>query len=349
MQLPPIQATRAVIQRYARLHHRYRADFGSRPFVLPNAEYFPDEFVGDPDSTALLALRMQEHAGLSDVPIACRVVAPGTPSPEISSCGTGGCGVPQTAGSGVARLVDTGESWVLQVPVQELRHPVALTTNIARSLAYVFLIETRREGETLEPPMDVTADLTAVGLGFGALMLQGSYIYAKSCGGPQIASVTKVGVAELAISTALFAHLGGHDLAPALKSLDVTQKEALGEARRLIKANKKLMARLAENPDSIASSHFDLNEPGDFLGSIVRKLSGKRTNGDPLARLSSNGALDPNRLLDPHMALEELESLLIEMPPSSTASRPRASAPPAERDELKTLVADVLNDTRARA
>lgn len=333
MQLPPAQATRAVIQRYARLHHRYRADFGSRPFVLPNAEYFPDEFVGDPDSAALLALRMQEHAGLSDVPIACRVVSPGAPSPEGSSCGTGGCGVPQTAGSGVARLVDIGESWVLQVPAPELRHPVALTTNIARSLAYVFLIESMREGETLEPPVDVTADLAAVGLGFGTLMLQGSYIYVKSCGGPQIAGVTKLGVAELAISTALFAHLGGHDLAPALKILDVTQKAALREAHRLIKANKKLMARLAESPERVAREQFELHEPGDFLGSLVRKISSKPTKVDPMA-------------LDPNMALEEIESLLIDMPSSSTASRPRASSSPATApDDLKNLVADVLSET----
>lgn len=338
MQLPPAQVTRAVIQRYARLHHRYRADFGSRPFVLPTAEYFPDEFVGDPDSAALLALRMQEHAGLADVPIECRVVAPGTPSPVSSSCGTGGCGVPQTAGSGIARLVDVGESWVLQVPAQELRHPVALTTNIARSLAYVFLIETKREDETLEPPVDVTADLAAVGLGFGALMLQGSYIYVKSCGGPQIASVTKVGVAELALSTALFAHLGEHSLAPALKCLDVTQKAALSEAQRFLKANKKLMARLAETPNRVANEHFELNEPGDFFGSIVRKIAGKPAKVDPLAEL------------DPNMALEEIEALLIDMPPSSTANRPRPSSHASVKpDELSSLVADVLNETRARA
>ena len=61
-QQPKAQVTRDEIQRYARLHHRYRDDLGSRELVLPNADYFPDEFVGDPDSAVLLALRMQEHA-----------------------------------------------------------------------------------------------------------------------------------------------------------------------------------------------------------------------------------------------------------------------------------------------
>lgn len=338
MQLPQAQVTRAVIQRYARLHHRYRDDLGSRDLVLPNADYFPDEFVGDPDSAVLLALRMQEHAGLVDVPIECRVVSPGTPTPQSSSCGSGACGTPQTSGSGVARLVDTGESWVLQVPAAELRHPVALTTNLARSLAYVFLIETKREEETLEPPVDVTADLVAVALGFGTLMLQGSYIYVKSCGGPQIASVTKIGVAELAISTALFAHLGGHDLGLALKSLDVTQKAALNEANKLIKANKKLLARLAQSPDRVAKEPFELNQPGDLFGSLRRKLASRSAEADPLSRI------------DPNMALEEIESLLIDMPPSSEAGRPRASSrPQAPSDDLKSLVADALGETRARA
>ncbi len=339
MQLPPAQVTRAVIQRYARLHHRYRDDLGARPFVLPNAEFFPDEFVGDPDSAVLLALRMQEHAGLGDVPIECRVVDAGTPSPQGSSCSTGGCGVPQTSGSGVARLLDTGESWVLQVPAAELRHPVALTTNLARSLAYVFLIETKREEEMLEPPVDVTADLVAVALGFGALMLQGSYIYVKSCGGPQIASVTKVGVSELAVATAIFAHLGGHDLRSALKCLDVTQKAALSEAHRLLKANKKVIARLSEDPGRLEKGAFELNQPGDLLGSLKRKLSSKPAKSDPLANI------------DPNMALEEIESLLIDMPTSSEASRPRASSAPQSRpsDELKNLVADALGEHRARA
>src|SRR5690606_6277263 len=147
----------------------------------------------------------------------------------------------QTAGSGIARLVDTGEGWVLQVPSPELRHPVALTTNLARSLSYIYLVETKRDGETIEPPVDVTADLAAVGLGFGALMLQGSYIYAKSCGGPQIASVTKISTIELAIATALFSELGGHNLKNALRLLEATQQAALSEAGRLIRANKKLL------------------------------------------------------------------------------------------------------------
>lgn len=334
MQLPPVQVTRAVVQRYARLLHRYGPELGKRPLVLPTADFFPDPFTGDPESAALLSLRMQEHAGLLDVPIECRVVTPGMPAPEAKSCSSGACGVPQNAGGGIDRLVENGDSWVLQVPAAELRHPVALTTNMARSLAFVFLVETQREGELLEPPVDVTADLLAVALGFGPLMLQGSYIYAKSCGGPQIASVTKVGVSELAIAVALFAELGEHKLGPALKSLDITQREALAEACKLVKANKRLVQQLSSAPQKIALESFELNQPGDFFGTIRRKF---KTS-------PALGAGFPN--IDPDASLEDVESLMINMPPSSRAGR-APSEKPAPVDDLKSLVADALTESRA--
>lgn len=335
MQLPPAQVTRAVIQRYARIVHRYGNEFGRRPFVLPNGDYFPDEFLGDADSVMLLTSRMQEHAGLGDIPIECRVVTPDAPATQTSSCAAGSCGVPQSAGGGLPRLVDAGDSWTLHVPAPELRHPVALTTNLARSLSYVFLVETQREGELLEPPLDVTADFIAVGLGFGALMLQGSYIYAKSCGGPQIASVTKVGISELAVAVALFAFLGDHKLGPALKELDVTQRAALQEAGRLFKANKKLIDRMRTQPERVAVENFELSEPGVFLENVMKRLS--RRPAPP------KGLED----IHPNLDLDEVESLLIDMPPSSQAGRNRRPSPPS--DDLSNLVAEALQAHHSRA
>jgi len=332
MQLPPAQVTRAVIQRYARLLDRYQDELGERPLVLPNGEFFPDEFRGDEDSLHVLAERMQEHAGLRDVPITTRVVSPDGAAPQKSSCGTGACGVPQTT-SGLDRLVDEGDSWVFQVPAQELAHPVALTTNLARSLAFVFLVETQKEGERLEPPVDVTADLVAVALGFGVLMLQGSHIYAKSCGGPQIASVTKVGVSELAIAVALFSQLGDHRPAPALKALEATQRAALSEAIKLLKANKSVVEGAKSAPGQLAREQFELTEPGEFLAKMFRKFNRKSVD-----RLSS---------LDPNMDLAEVESLIMDMPPSSRAGRKLNRPSDPQKEELKNLVAEALQDSGA--
>jgi len=338
MQLPPLQVTRAVIQRYARLMHRYGADLGERPLVVPNAKFFPDAFQGDELSVSLLVSRMQEHAGLHDIPVECRVVAPGSPQQQQSSCSSGACGVPMTSGGGLERLVDQGESWLLQVPESELKHSVALTTNLARSLAFIFLVETQKEGELLEPPVDITADLIAVALGFGPLMLQGSYIYAKSCGGPQIASVTKIPVAELSIAVGLFAALGDHKLGPALKELDVTQRAGLAESSRLMAANRDVVTAIKNSPDSMSRTEFPLNEGGSFITGLLSKFKKKPRTDAPLDALSA------------HMDLDDLESLLIDMPPSSRAGRTSQipEAPDPEKDEIKNLVTDALKEVRAQ-
>ena len=349
MQLPPLQATRAVIQRYARLLHRYGEDLGTRPLVLPNGSFFPDAFLGDDKSVATLAARMQLHAGMADIPIQCRVVIPGSAEATPSSCGSGACGVPLSSASGIERLVDQGESWLIQVPAPELRHPVALTTNLARSLAFVFMVETQKEGERLEPPVDVSADLIAVALGFGPLMLQGSYIYAKSCGGPQIASVTKIGVSELAVAVALFAHLGGHKMGPVLKELEVTQRTLLADAHRLMTLNRALLSRIHVAPESIARTEFELEETGSFIRQLFTKFSKRPAGIDSLDGIDAN------------MDLDEVEALLIDMPPSSRAGRTvplRADALPSRSDavrpqssavpdDLKNMVEEALKEARA--
>jgi len=143
MQLPPPQVIRAVVQRHARLRSRYATELGRRPLVVPNGKFFPDAFRGDAESAARLTMRMQEHAGLSDIPIRTALVALGPDGEVTSSCSSGACGLPQSAGFGVLRVVDEGDGWLLQIPEPELRHPVALTTNLARSLAFVFLVETK--------------------------------------------------------------------------------------------------------------------------------------------------------------------------------------------------------------
>jgi hypothetical protein len=333
--LPPPQVIRAVIQRHARLRNRYATALGHRPLVIPSAKFFPDPFRGDAESAMRLTMRMQAHAGMSDVPIRTALATLG-PDGEVSpsSCSSGACGMPQSAGFGVLRVVDEGDGWLLQIPEPELRHPVALTTNLARSLAFVFLVETKLEEEVLEPPVDVTADFAAVALGFGALLLQGSYIYAKSCGGPRVTRVTKVLLPELAIATALFAATEGHELAPLLRELDPTQKELLSEAERLIRANRRLVSTLAERPDRIARGDFELETPSSILASLKRGFSAMTATSTP-----RSAPLPP---IDPGLELDELESLLIAMPPASTV-RGRTDRPPAPvEDELKELVAESL-------
>lgn len=340
MQLPPIQVTRAVIQKYARVRQRYVDDLGERPLVVPNATFFPDRFERDAGSLARIVERMQAHAGMRDIPIVPEIVD-SVSGLRAEDCNSGGCCVPSNVSSGQPRLVDEGDRWRLQVPGAELKHSVALTTNLARSLAFIFLVETQKEGELIEPPVDVTADFVAVALGFGPLLLQGAYIYAKSCGGPQVASVTKVTVGELAIAVALFAALGDHPIGPVLKDLDTTQRAVLSEARELVRANRSLVEILESDPRRIVEGRFELETPGSFLSNWMRRRRQAKTGC----------AIDQ---LDATMELDELEQLLITMPPSSSAGRvqSRPSAPPLsaqenqERQELRELVGEALASAR---
>jgi len=335
MQLPSTQVIRAVVQRHARLRHRYGSELGRRPLVIPSGRFFPDPFRADAESAARLTMRMQVHAGMSDIPIRTVLVGLGPDGEVSSACASGACGLPQSAGFGVLRVVDEGDGWLFQIPEPELRHPVALTTNLARSLAFVFLVETKLEDEVLEPPVDVTADFTAVALGLGALLLQGSYIYAKSCSGPRVTRVTKVLLPELALATALFAATEGHELAPLLRELDPTQKELLAEAERLVRANRRLIATLAEQPERIARGDFELETPSSLLTSLRKGLSVITTSTSS----RSAATLPP---IDPGLELDELESLLIAMPPASSV-RGRSDRPPsAQGDELKEMVAEAL-------
>lgn len=333
MQLPPLQVTRAVIQRYARLLLRYGDELGTRPLVLPNSDFFPDRFERDEASLARLVARMQEHAGMSDIPIETAIIPRGADDATSNSCSSGTCAHPASARSGEPRLIDLEDHWRLQVPEAELSVPTALTANLARSLAYVFLVETQQPGEIVEPPVDVTADFAAVGLGFGALMLQGSYIYAKSCGGPSIASVTKVGIGELAVPVSLFIAMGQHSVRAAARELDATQRAVLEQGRELVEANRGLVRALVDHPARVADGSFELNEATSWLGRWLSKW--RRTDEER----------ELARELPEELALEEVEAMLIAMPPASRVGHSRgvAKADPA-RDEIRALVSEALEN-----
>ena len=267
MELPDLPVQRELVERIARLREGRRDEFGERPMVLPTAEFFPDEFSADQASVEKLVRRMQAHAGMDDIPIDVRVIAPeGEELEEGGSCSSGACcSAPAPKAEGLTRLVDNGDSWTLNVPAQEVAHSVVLTANIARALGYVFLKETESDEAPLEEPSEASADLCAVELGFGELLLEGSYIYSKSCGGPSIATVTALSTPELAIAFALFCSVGGHPVKRALSELGATQRAALGEARDLLGSNPKLVEALKRTPELVALGHYALEETRPWL------------------------------------------------------------------------------------
>ncbi|HOU94100.1 MAG TPA: hypothetical protein PLU22_23780 [Polyangiaceae bacterium] len=339
MDLPSAPALRTVVERLARLRSRLGDELGERPLVLPTGEFFPDEFRADEPSVKRLVTRLKRHAGMSDIPTRTRVAG------LDHDCGGGSCGASRGGHGGgcgdgcggggageepIPRLVDTGETWRITVPAPELRHPVLLGANLARLLSFVFLAETLPEGEALEAPADVTADLTGVLLGFGVLLLQGSYIYQKSCGGPRIARATRLGPGELAVATALFAKLGGHAVRGARRALDATQAAAFAEAWAWVESNEALVEALRRDPARVARGGVELSETQPWLtralGRKARPGSAPRNRGEP-------GLEDG--------PLAEIDDLLATLP---EARRPRARPTTPEDEELKALVAEALDE-----
>jgi hypothetical protein len=341
MQLPPPEVIGAIVQRYARLVSRFGDELGERPLVLPNNEFFPDEFRSNERALKRLVKRMQRHADLTDIPIETRLVEEGS---GCADCGPGGCSSGPSCScqeSGAedghqhappARLVDQGDGWVIQIPEAETKHSVVLTTNVARSLGYVFLMETRAEGENIDPPIDVTADLAAVALGFGVLLLEGSYIYQKSCGGPSIGRVTKLGTGELSIATALFVARGGHSARAARKELGSTQRSLFSEAEAWADSNRELVELLRRKPAELTRGDFQITEPEPWL----LRLIGHKKRAQVKAEDPSEAWLGAS--------LEELESMLSAMP----VPAPRKPSPPdPKREELKALVDEALGSSGA--
>lgn len=320
---------RSLVQRYAGLLRRHGAELGVRPLVLPTGRFFPDHFDSDERSACRLVERMKAHAGLDDVPTRVRVVPAEAPPDGAGGCSSGACTVPASPQDRVPRLVEEGDGWCIQIPEAELGHPIVLTALLARVLGHVFLAETVPEGQSIDRPIEITADLAAVALGFGALLLEGAYIYSKSCGGPQIGRVTALGVQELALATAIFASLGGHSMRAALRELSVTQRTALKEAHEWVKSNRPLLDLLGSDPARASEGSFELSEPTPWL---LRVLGKKRRAGDA----------------SPSFSEEALEQALKTLPTTDTPRRaPRPLDP--KRDELKALVEEALQSPAPQA
>jgi hypothetical protein len=271
-QLPPLDRRAELARRYAHLLQHFSSELGERPLVRQNGEFFPDRFDKDAPSVERLVRRLQLHAGLSDVPIQVRVL---TVDPEGSvqvsggSCGSGACApscaAPSAANGGPSRLEETAQGWLLNVLEGELHHPVALTTQLSLALGDIFLAETASAQSPVEQPHAVSRDLACVALGLGLIVMEGSFIYGKSCGGPSVTRLTELSVGELAVACSLFIALGGHSVRRARADLGTTQHALLGEANEWAQSNTRLLASLIEDPGQVASRPPEVQEARSWL------------------------------------------------------------------------------------
>ncbi len=340
MELPDLASRAELVRRYAHLLAHFGREIGKRPLVRQNGDFFPDVFEKDAASVERLVRRLQTHAGLDDVPLQVRLASvdasEGSGScgsgPSAGSCGSGACAPAQPGRTNLPRLEEQADGWVLNVFDAELHHPVALTCNLARALAHLFLAETRSDATPVEAPLEVSVDLACVALGLGTLALEGSYVYAKSCGGPSVTQLTTLSVGELAVANALFIAVGGHSGRRALGELGTTQRALLAEANEWAASNPRLIAQLARDPGQLALAAPQLSDTKPWL---LRLFDRAPRESEPSLERALAGGLGDSELVELARKAQTSKA------PASSAKPARASND-ASRDELRALVDEAL-------
>ena len=227
------------------------------------------------------------------------------------------------------RVIDLGDGWRLQVPGAELRHSIVLTSNLAKSLGLVLLLDTSQPGQTIEQPIDIAAETAGVVAGFGGLLLAASYMYSKSCGGPRIAQLTKLSCGELAVLTALFAAREGHKLGQLRKYLGATQSAALAAAGDLVRDNPSIVSALRNRPSELSAGHFQL---GASKPSLWQRWFRSKPAA-PSANLTGSDEFD----------ISELEASLATHVSAGQRRDPQVTR--SKHDELRSLVEEALTQT----
>jgi hypothetical protein len=328
--LPDLAGRGELVRRYAHLLQHFSPEIRQRPLVRQTSEFFPDPFTKDAPSVERLVRRLQGHAGLLDVPITVRLVSLELADSNTNAaqgcgtaCGTGSCAAPSPTEEGTfARLEETARGWILNVFDAELHHPVALTTQLSLALAEIFLQETSSAEAPVEAPRGASRDLTCVALGLGLLVLEGSYIYGKSCGGPSVTRLTELSVGELSIACSLFIALGRHSARQALGGLGTTQRALLGEANDWAASNAPLLAQLARDPGQLAMVAPQVREARSWLLRVFERP----------APQASRSELEDDTLL---------EQALRAAPARPAAPRARTR----EQEELAALVDEALRSS----
>lgn len=317
MDLPSETQIRWILRRTAGL-----LQLGAEPvrgLVVPTPEFFPDTFDGSPQSVAALLARVQEHAGLRHVASELVLVTPEGETTSVSACSSGACG-----GSG--RVEARGDrvtchedgSYSVAVSTGEIKSPVVLTTALVRAVSFMFLAEVNGFDDLRPAEREPAVDLAATLLGFGPLITNGSYIYAKGCSGVAVHSATKMPVDELTLALAIFCKL--HEVPERLanRHLEVTPRAHFEESVAWAGSNMKLIRLLRSDPGVIVDDAYSLSDARSWL---ARKLGiGKaakvtRATDDDLAVLErelSAGA--PRKSVDAAKArrLAEIRALVDE-------------------------------------
>jgi len=271
--------------------------FEGAELVTPTGEHFPDRFERDGESLVRLLERVASYSPLGeDVPLQIGLIEDAGDDGHCQS----GCAKPGARVDGVQR---SGSGYRVPLPVTELGNPTRLVCALARGVGAAVLAEAEERIEPAEVgPM---SEITAAASGFGVVLLEGSHVYAKSCGGPSIHQGTALSPAELGVLLALFCEVAGHPPDAPRKHLGATQLEAFDEARGFVAANGALVRKLREAPELLCGGAFEIatKKPGIFA-----RLFGGKESAPP----SPEGVARRQRSADEERRLAEARALVEE-------------------------------------
>jgi hypothetical protein len=276
MDLPADPQLRWILSRTATL-----LEAGAEPvggLVLPNATFFPDAYDGSPRAVAALMTRIQHHAGLGDVAFDLAIVAPDGEQKKVNcssgACGTGGGVHAKLTGERVTARDDGG--YTVTLAAGEVMNPVVLTTAMVRAVSSVFMLEADAYRSFIAADREAVTDLAGVLLGFGVLLANGSYIYAKGCGGVQVQSATKMPVDEITVALGLFCRLFDVPERTAAKHLELTPGEHFDEGYAWASSNHAVVKLLRSDPDSVRADRYALSASRSWLARALGVGKSKR-------------------------------------------------------------------------
>jgi hypothetical protein len=196
-------------------------------------------------------------------------------------------------------------------------------------LAHLFVLESGGFDSWKPDERRATCEVAAVMLGFGVLLANASYMYAKGCHGVHVDRATVLQVNEVAVALALFAAIHGRSPREFTHQLDPTQREAFAEAKSWVDSNGKLLKRLKRDPGAVAADeHLLVQEARPWLARVLGFGGGKKKR--------SVDVFDDE-------AIAALEASLGKRQ-SSSGTKARSDAEAAKLAELRALVDESLND-----
>lgn len=262
---------RAIVAHFAHLRANYGEAFAAPDLVEPTGEYFPDEFALEPDSIEQLVHRMMDYVPLSsDLDVGVAFIQP---DGEVSGggCGSGACstgGLKEIARGGA---IETDDGYAVALHVQDVGDPTILTTAIARGLGRVVLFEA---DEDVDPRDEgALSELTAIAAGLGLILLNGSCVYKKGCGGMKRHQATFLSVEEVAMGLALFVRSNETKPSGVRRHLEVTQKEAFDAALAWVEGQPALVRALREHPETLEDGVFEVESKKGLLSRLFTRPS----------------------------------------------------------------------------